>query len=57
MLAIMYQSLCWVKLRPFQDNVEVIQDLVYEALTEPSAFDTECEMFLSVILSAMTKYV
>ena len=33
------------------------KDLVYDALVEPSVYDSDCEIFLAVILQALTKYV
>jgi cyanate lyase len=43
--------------RPFGDEVHVKEDAVYDALVAPSVYDNECELMLSVILSALTKYV
>jgi hypothetical protein len=45
------------RVRPFGDEVEIREDLVYESLVEQSEYDNECESFLSVILVALAKYV
>ena len=45
------------KVRPFGDSVRVKEDMVYDSLIEPSQYDTDCELFLSVILGALSKYV
>ena len=37
------------RVRPFGDEVEIREDLVYESLVEQSEYDNECESFLSVI--------
>ena len=43
--------------RPFRDEVEIREDLVYESLVEQSEYDNDCESFLSVSLVALAKYV
>ena len=45
------------RVRPFGDEVEIREDLVYESLVEQSEYDNEYESFLSVILVALAKYV
>ena len=44
------------KVKPLGD-VEIKEDIVYECLTESGEYDNECEMFVSVILAALAKYV
>lgn len=45
------------EVRPFGEEVLVREDVVYDALVATSVYDDECELILSVILAALTKYV
>lgn len=43
--------------RPFGEEVYVKEDIVYDTLVAPSHYDDDCEMILSILLAALTKYV